>query len=78
MSTSVPPTRAGTPISFDVQKQQTTTPRELDDAQGLVIGAVWAAIFLVLFGARVAGLVLFAVALTGWVLWRHRRRNPSA
>jgi len=63
---------------LDVQEQQTTTLRKLDEAPGLVVGAVWAAIFLVLFGARVAGLLLFALAVTGWVLWHHRRERPSA
>jgi hypothetical protein len=62
---------------LEVQEQPTTT-QKLDEAPLPVIAAVWAAIFLVLFGAVVAGLVLFAVAVTGWVVWHHRRERPSA
>jgi hypothetical protein len=52
-----------------------TAGRTLDDAPGLVAAGAWAAIFLVLFGAVVAGVAVGAVTAAGLVLWRYR---PSA
>jgi hypothetical protein len=51
---------------------RTSTPRNLDDAPALVIGGIWAAIFLVLLGAHVAGLAVAAAAVSGLALWRYR------
>lgn len=49
-----------------------TTPRALDDVPGPVLAAVWAGIFLVLFGARVAGLAVLGLTVSWWLLWRYR------
>jgi len=40
------------------------------DAPGWVAAGAWTAIFLVLFGAVVAGLALGSAAMLGWALWR--------
>jgi hypothetical protein len=45
--------------------------REQGDAPPWVVGGAWIAIFLVLFGAVVAGLALGAAAMAGWALWRY-------
>jgi hypothetical protein len=46
-------------------------PRKLDDAPLRVIFSFWAAILLVLLGAHVAGVALFAAAVLGLTLWRY-------
>ncbi|WP_448624943.1 hypothetical protein [Geodermatophilus sp. URMC 64] len=51
--------------------RQRAVPRELDDAPVAVIGGVWGAIFLVLFDAQVAGLVVAAAAALGLAVWRY-------
>ena len=45
--------------------------RERGEPPGWAVGCVWIAIFLVLFDAVVAGLVLGAVTGLGWALWRY-------
>ena len=52
-------------------------PRTLDDAPGLVVAGAWAAIFLVLFGAVVAGLAVAAGTAMGLVLWWYRAGHPA-
>jgi hypothetical protein len=53
-------------------------PPTLDDAPGLVVAGAWAAIFLVLFGAVVAGLAVAAATAVGLILWRCRApRHPA-
>jgi|tagenome__1003787_1003787.scaffolds.fasta_scaffold17080820_1 hypothetical protein len=54
------------------------TPRTVDGAPGLVVAGAWAAIFLVLFGATVAGLAVCAVTLAGLVLWLRRPYDGPA
>jgi hypothetical protein len=46
-------------------------PRDLDEAPLMMIGGIWAALFLALFGATVTGLVVAAAAALGLVLWRY-------
>jgi len=54
------------------------TQPTVDDAPGLVVAGAWAAIFLVLFGAVVAGLAVAAVTVVGLVVWRCRApRHPE-
>jgi hypothetical protein len=45
--------------------------RAQGDAPGWVAASAWIAIFLVLFGATVAGLALGAATVLGWALWRY-------
>ena len=45
--------------------------RAQGDAPGWVAAGAWIAIFLVLFGATVAGLALGAATVAGWALWRY-------
>jgi len=52
-------------------------PRTLDDAPGLVVAGAWAAIFLVLFGAVVAGLTVAAGTAVGLAMWWHRAGHPA-
>ncbi len=50
---------------------QRPTSRKLDAAPVSVVGAVWTAIFLVLFDAQAAGLAVAAGAALGLALWRY-------
>lgn len=45
--------------------------RAQGDAPGWVAAGAWFAIFLVLFGATVAGLALGAATVLGWAVWRY-------
>jgi hypothetical protein len=42
----------------------------LDDLPAAVVAGVWITIFLVLFGAAVAGLAVAAATALGWAMWR--------
>jgi len=52
-------------------------PRSMDDAPGLVVAGAWAAIFLVLFGAVVAGVTVAAGTAVGLAMWWSRAGHPA-
>ncbi|WP_448624963.1 hypothetical protein [Geodermatophilus sp. URMC 64] len=47
-------------------------PRRLDEAPGIFAVGLWVAVFLVLFGATVAGPAVGAGTAVGLLLWRFR------
>jgi hypothetical protein len=45
--------------------------RDADDPPAAVVAGAWLSVFLVLFGAVVAGVALVAATALGWLLWHH-------
>jgi hypothetical protein len=45
--------------------------RDVDDPPAAVVAGAWLGVFLVLFGAVVAGLAVVVATGLGWLLWHH-------
>ncbi|SEP15153.1 hypothetical protein [Trujillonella endophytica] len=52
--------------------------RAVEQLPAVLVGGMWAAILLVLFGAVVAGLAVATATAAGLVLWRARSRRRRA